>query len=232
MTRLNRANSRKSGGTGATAISRSGVRVARPTDPRGAGQPGFSVAHANLGPASDDKLIVLAASGDQTAWTAIVERHLSPLTRYAWYVLREPAEAEDIAQEAFVRLLRKAPDWRPGEASLSTWLHRVVTNLCIDRKRSLRGLISHSLERLVSVSERDSLEANVNRAMSVKRALAELKPRHRVAIVLSHYQGFSNPEIAEIMGSSVAAVEALLARARRSLRESLGPIIEELLEET
>ncbi len=188
------------------------------------------MAGGGLSQAGDDTLIALAASGNQAAWAAIVERHLSSLVGYSWYVLQESGEAEDVAQEAFVRLLGKAPDWRPGEASLSTWLHRVVTNLCIDRKRSLRRFINDACARLETVPERGSLEADVSRAKSVERALAKLKPRQRAAIVLAHYQGFSNPEIAQIMGSSVEAVESLLARARRSLRETLGPVVAELLE--
>ena len=228
MTRLKRANSR--GGRDAGAISTRSSRAGRPVDTRAAGRPGLSVAHGSLSQASDDALVALAASGNQAAWAAIVGRHLSSLVGYAWYVLQESAEAEDVAQEAFISLLGKAPDWRPGQASLSTWLHRVVTNRCIDRKRSLRRLINDAYARLENVPERDSLEANVSRAKSVERALAELKPRQRVAIVLAHYQGFSNPEIAQIMGSSVAAVESLLARARRSLRETLAPAVAELLE--
>ena len=228
MTRLNRANFR--GGRDAGAISPRSSRAGRPVDTRDAGRPGLSVARSSLPQASDDTLIALAASGNQAAWAAIVGRHLSSLVGYAWYVLQESTEAEDVAQEAFVRLLDKAPDWRPGEASLSTWLHRVVTNLCIDRKRRLRRLINDAYARLESVPERDSLEANISRTKLVERALAELKPRQRVAIVLAHYQGFSNPEIAQIMGSSVEAVESLLARARLSLREILGPVVAELLE--
>ena len=232
MTRSNKASSRNGSGTGATAISRGRSHAAPLADPRNAGRSAFSAVRGGLTDAGDDRLIVMAASGDQAAWGTIVERHLSSLVGYAWRLLREPAEAEDIAQEAFIRLLRKAPEWHPGEASLSTWLHRVVTNLCIDRKRRLGRFVIHSFARMEHAPDQGSLEADINRANAVGRALAQLKTRQRVAIALAHYQGFTNPEIAQIMGTSVEAVESLHARARRSLRETLGPIVDDLLEET
>ena len=227
--RSNRASFR----SGAAAISARSSQPVRHLGARDAGRSKPPVDNrASFANASDDRLIARAARGEQLAWAAIVERHLSSLVGYAWYVLQDRSEAEDIAQEAFVRLFNKAADWRPNEANVRTWLHRVTTNLCIDRKRSLRRLIRQPDFKLEEIPARETLEADVSRANAVGRALALLPPRQRVAIVLAHYQGFSNPEAAQIMGTSVESVESLLARARRALRRTLGPIVEELLETT
>ena len=87
---------------------------------------------------ADDHLLQRIARGDAGAWPVLVERHLGAVTGFAWTVLGDRAEAEDVAQETFVRLMRKAPDWRPGGAKLRTRLFRVAMNLSTDRWRRLR----------------------------------------------------------------------------------------------
>lgn len=186
-----------------------------------------------LSTAPDDRLLRLAAQGEQAAWAVLVERHLPGLVRYAWYLLHDRAEAEDAAQDAFVRLLAKAPAWRPDApdgASLRTWLHRVVTNLCIDRKRRWLRLAHPARRPPDGTGDAPALEDEVGRRHAVARALGSLPRRQRVALVLVHYQGFSNPEAAVIMRTTTASVEALLARARRRLRELLAPHLRDLLE--
>ena len=186
-----------------------------------------------LSTASDDHLLHLAAQGEQAAWAVLVERHLPGLVRYAWHLLHDRGEAEDAVQDAFVRLLAKAPAWRPDGpdgASLRTWLHRVVTNLCIDRKRRWLRLAHPALRPLDGAGGAPGLEDEVGRRHAVARALRRLPRRQRVALVLVHYQGFSNPEAAAIMRTTTASVEALLARARRRLRELLAPHLHDLLE--
>ena len=89
-------------------------------------------------PESDDSLIGRVNVGDGAAWRALVDRHMGPVFGQAWRMLGDRAEAEDVAQETFVRLMRKAPDWQQGGAKLKTWLFRVAINLCIDRKRARR----------------------------------------------------------------------------------------------
>jgi RNA polymerase sigma-70 factor (ECF subfamily) len=87
---------------------------------------------------ADDHLLRRIARGDAGAWPVLVERHLGAVTGFAWTVLGDRAEAEDVAQETFVRLMRKSPDWRPGGAKLRTWIFRVAMNLSTDRWRRLR----------------------------------------------------------------------------------------------
>ncbi len=232
MTRSRKANSRNAGCIDATAVSVRPGSTARPLDSRNLVRDAAIVGRSALAGATDDRLVALAARGQQAAWAAIVERHLASLVGYAWYVLNDRAEAEDVAQETLIRLLDKVGSWRPDEAHLRTWLHRVATNLCIDKKRKLGRLVRLPLQRLEEVPDRSTLEVDIGRARVVAGALARLPRRQRFAIVLAHYQGFSNPEVAQVMNTTVDSVESMLARARRELRRTLEPIIDQLLEET
>ena len=133
-----------------------------------------------------------------------------------------------------LRLWRIAPEWRPGEARVSTWLYRVTSNLCTDRLRrhARRQTGSDRVEADEIRDDRPGVEDRLmkaERAAALRSALAELPVRCRVAVSLRHLQQLSNPEIAEIMDTSVEAVESLTARAKRLLaarlldrREDLG----------
>lgn len=169
----------------------------------------------------DDALLVLYANGDRAAARELAGRHLSRILGFATRLLGDRAEAEDVAQEAMLRLWRIAPDWRPGEAKVSTWLYRVVTNLCTDRlrlrtRRRAIGLedapdIADDAQSVVAVmEERDRMAA-------LNDALATLPDRQRQAVVLRHIEGLSNPDIAQIMEIGVEAVESLTARGKRAL---------------
>jgi len=185
------------------------------------------------GPAeeSDDALVMRVAAGDQAAWRSLVGRHLSGLVSQAWYMLGDRSEAEDVAQEAFVRLMQKARDWQPGGAQLRSWLYRVVVNLCIDRKRS--SWRPRPLDDVADTADADDVAGRLAHDSDIGRAVAgalgALTERQRSAIVLVHYQGFTNYEAAEMLSTSVDALESLLARARRTMREALGAVAPDLL---
>jgi RNA polymerase sigma-70 factor (ECF subfamily) len=193
-----------------------------------AAQPDFWTARASaaLQPEaaeSDDALILQVAAGDQGAWRQLVSRHLASLVAQAWYVLGDRAEAEDVAQETFVRLMQKARDWEPGGAQLRSWLYRVALNLCIDRKRS--SWRPRPLDDAAERSDGDDPAGRMAHRMDLERAVAaaldQLTERQRTAIVLVHYQGFTNYEAAEMLDTSVDALESLLSRARRIIRAAL-----------
>ena len=129
-----------------------------------------------------------------------------------------------------MRLWRQATDWRAGEAKVSTWLYRVVQNLCIDRIRKRRPQVPvedapEPVDPDPGVLER---LARTDQSRLVAAAIAQLPERQRQAIVLRHFDGLSNPEIAEALESSVEAVESLLARARRQLAKAMAEKREEL----
>jgi RNA polymerase sigma-70 factor (ECF subfamily) len=173
---------------------------------------------------SDEALLVRYARGDQTAARALTLRHAPRALSLARRMLGDPAEAEDVAQEAMLRLWRIAPDWRAGEAKVSTWLYRVTVNLCTDRLRRNRARMVPMEDAPEPEDEaptaQDGLEAG-ERMRALTEAIAGLPERQREAVRLRHLDGLSNIEIAELLGTSVEAVESLLARARRTLAQVL-----------
>lgn len=178
----------------------------------------------------DDALVVRIGRGEADAWQPLVDRHLARLVGFAWHILGDRGEAEDVAQEAFIRLMGKAPNWQPGGAKVRSWLYRVAVNLCIDRKRKHRPLqLDEDAPIADPVGGERELDRRIDIEQAVRRALDELPERQRVALVLVHYHGFSNPEAAELMAASVEAVESMLARGRRSLRASLKSMAGDLL---
>ncbi len=139
------------------------------------------------------------------------------------------AEAEDVTQEAMLRLWKMAPDWRQGEAKVSTWLFRVASNLCTDRLRKSRVVPTDEVPEVAD--DAPSVEAQMQtkaRVSALESALADLPERQRQAVVLRHIEGFSNPEIAAVMEIGVEAVESLTARGKRALAALLAPKREEL----
>ncbi|KEO52874.1 RNA polymerase sigma factor [Thioclava pacifica] len=179
--------------------------------------------------ASDEALLELYAQGDPSAARALTLR-MGPLAyRLAFRYLRDGAEAEDVAQEALLRLWKIAPDWRAGEAKVSTWLYRVVANLATDRLRKRRGVGLDEAPEVADdrASALDDLMAR-DRVAALEAALAELPERQRIAVTLRHIDGLSNPEIAAAMETGVEAVESLTARGKRALGKLLAGRREEL----
>lgn len=180
----------------------------------------------------DEALLVLYANGDPAAARTLTARLVPRAYGYAARLLSDRAEAEDVVQEAMLRLWRIAPDWRQGEAQVSTWLYRVVTNLCTDRKRARFRREAQALDDGPEpVSGQPPVIASLieaDRMAALDQALAALPERQRQAVVLRHIEGMANPAIAEIMGIGVEAVESLTARGKRALAAQLAGRREEL----
>ncbi|HLS58020.1 MAG TPA: RNA polymerase sigma factor [Paracoccaceae bacterium] len=174
---------------------------------------------------ADDALLARAAAGDGAAARILALRHLPRVLAVAERMLGERAEAEDIAQEAMLRLWRRAEDWQPDGAQLSTWLYRVAANLAIDRLRRRRpGAPLAVLEALPDPGPgAETALARRDRAAALDAALLALPERQRLAIVLRHIEELPQEEVASVMELSVEAVESLLSRGRRSLRAMLLP---------
>jgi RNA polymerase sigma-70 factor (ECF subfamily) len=174
----------------------------------------------------DDDALLLSrfAEGDQGAARALTDRLLPAVMRQAWRMLGDEAEAEDVAQEAMLRLWRQAGDWRAGEARISTWLYRVTHNLCIDRIRKRRPTsdISDVAEPADPTPSAFERLANSEESKVLVKAIMALPDRQKQALVLRHFEGMSNPQIGERLDCSVEAVESLLARARRQLTTDMS----------
>jgi RNA polymerase sigma-70 factor (ECF subfamily) len=172
-------------------------------------------------------LLHQVAEGHRAASRTVVDRYLAPIHRFAFRLLGDRAEAEDVAQETFLRLWRQAPRWKP-KAKVSTWLYQVARNLCVDRLRARQTRQEaappnppESAPNGASLLERRQLSERV------QGAVAQLPERQRMALVLVHFQGLGNIEAAAVMEVKVEALESLLARARRQLRKRLRPIHQE-----
>lgn len=174
--------------------------------------------------APDEALLVAFVNGDVDAARALTVRLLPRVLAQATRMLANTTEAEDVAQEAMIRLWKQAPEWRQGEAQVTTWLYRVAANLCTDvlRKRR-RGVsldqVDEPQDAAPSVAEQMQTQT---RMKALSDALAELPERQAQAVALRHFEGLSNPEIAEIMDISVRSVESLTARGKRALADILA----------
>ncbi|TVQ53735.1 MAG: RNA polymerase sigma factor [Rhodobacteraceae bacterium] len=172
----------------------------------------------------DAGLLAAYAAGDPLAARTLTARLGPRVLALARRMLADEAEAEDVTQEAMMRLWKIAPDWRTGEAKVSTWLHRVAANLCLDRLRRRPTLpLDAAPEAPDPTPGAFETLAEADRAAALSAALDALPDRQRAAIALRHFEGLANPAIAEALGVSVEAVESLLARGRRALAVALAP---------
>lgn len=173
-------------------------------------------------PALDDaELMERIAGGDPRAYRELADRHLRGVHAFVYRILGNRAEAEEVCQESFLRLWKQASAYVP-RAKPSTWLYRIAHNLAVDQLRRRRRGAAEAVDELPS-SARPSLHLHEKQvAEAVQRALDELPERQRAAISLVHYQGMSSLEAAEVLGVKLRALESLLARGRRLLRERLA----------
>ena len=171
----------------------------------------------------DEDLVRRVGQGDPAAIQAMVARKLPRMLALAQRMLGDAVEAEDVAQEAMLRAWRQAPGWVSGRAKFDTWRHRVALNLCYDRLRRRREIPTDAVPDRRdegAAPDRGLLAADVGAA--VNSALARLPDRQREAIVLCHFQELSNIEAAGLMKISLEALESLLSRGRRALRQALA----------
>jgi RNA polymerase sigma-70 factor (ECF subfamily) len=172
----------------------------------------------------DAALMAAAGRGEPRACAQLVDRHLGRVHRLATRLLDDASEAEDVAQELFLRLWQAAPNWRRGEARVSTWIHTVTLNLCRDRLRRRRPQlrIDETVEHLLPADEAAQPEHSLQtgqREQQLRAAIQALPERQREALLLFHFEGLDQAECAAALDVSVDALESLLARARRALKQ-------------
>lgn len=180
-------------------------------------------------PVAEETLLRLYANGDAEAARELVGLLGPRAYSVALRVLGNRAEAEDVTQEAMLRLWKIAPEWQSGQAKVSTWLYRVVMNLCLDLRRRRQTLDLDGIPEPEdgSPAAMDQL-LHVARVDALQDALMKLPVRQRQAVVLRHIEELSNPEIAGIMDIGVEAVESLTARGKRTLAAVLADRKDEL----
>lgn len=164
---------------------------------------------------------------DHQAFTELLARHIHGLHAYTFRFTRNASDAEEITQEVFLRVWKQAKTWQPGRVNFSTWLYRITYNLCVDAYRKNQSAAEKTLteteEILLSTEpgQEETLDKN-KQQFALRTAVHALPARQRDAILLCNLQGFSNRQAAEILQISIEALESLLARARLSLKKSLG----------
>lgn len=183
----------------------------------------------DVGRKLEHELVRLAAAGNETAYASLVNQNLNQVYSVARRMLGNDADAEDVSQEVFLRLWKHAGKFESDRAKLSTWLHRITVNLCIDRYRARKHeSINDVDEPLILGNQVRNIEEQQLSAR-VEKELLNLPDRQRMAIMLFHYEGHSMKSVGELLDVSVEAVESLLARARRKLKHALKSELAELL---
>jgi RNA polymerase sigma-70 factor, ECF subfamily len=175
---------------------------------------------------TDRALMAAMAAGERTALGHVIRRHGPGLRRFLSGILRQTADAEDVAQEAFLRLWTTAGRYDPARAAPSTWLYRIALRLAIDRNRR------HDFRRFVGLEtapepdddapDSEAQVAGRERLRLARAGLDGLPDRQRRALLLQAVAGLTTSEIADVLGASTGAVEQLLVRARAGLRAAMG----------
>lgn len=181
---------------------------------------------------SDEALMARIGDGMEAAYRVLVDRHVGRSLGFATNVLGNREDAEDVMQEAFVRLWKSAPNWKPDGAKFSTWFYRVVMNLCIDRQRARKGGTVPLEDAGDPADGRQGADETIHDgdvSGKIREALADLPERQSAAITLCYLQGLSNKEAASVLDVNVKALESLLSRGRTALKEKLGRHKDELM---
>ena len=182
---------------------------------------------------SDTDLMLRMAQDDQHAFNTLVTRHFQRTYALAFRLIQSPSDAEDLTQEIFLTVWCKRGEWKDSGAKFSTWLYRVTFNRCIDFKRRAKNADMDEIpdiqdDRPSAVRLIERSEAN----QKLRQAMLKLSYPQQVALALFYQEGLSAMEASEVLDISVNALESLLKRARKRLRELLKSSSQELLEAT
>ncbi|MCY4143402.1 MAG: sigma-70 family RNA polymerase sigma factor [Gammaproteobacteria bacterium] len=167
----------------------------------------------------DAALMLRVQQRDGGAFEQLMRKHVRPLHSYAYRLCQSSAEAEEIVQDTFLRVWSRAKTWVPNRVKFTTWLYQITRNLCIDRFRKQYAEFDGSID--LDLLPDTQTNENKELILALRQVVQELPERQRTALVLCQLQGWSQAETASLLSVSVEAVESLLARARRTLRNKL-----------
>ena len=174
---------------------------------------------------ADDRLVKLAASGDHHAFAEIVRLHQGFVLALAYRFLGNRDEAEEVAQEVFLKLWQNAKRYKP-QTKLPAYLRTLAVNICLDMKRRPRLVVPMPEEHeALSAADPAADAAQAEKRRALEKSLQSLPPAQRMAIVLFHLEGLSVIEAAQLLGVSRKAAESLLSRGRAALRHALAPLL-------
>lgn len=175
---------------------------------------------------ADEQLMARIAQGDRRAFDWLVRQHLPRAYAIARRVLSNRADAEEAAQDAFTKLWVHASDWQPGKAAFSTWMYRIVVNAALDiaRRKQLPVTTDEAVLGLQAdtTPDVDIRMGDDEEKQRVRAAVETLTPQQRAAVSLCYFEEMTNPEAAQAMGIHIKALEGLLVRARKTLRQILN----------
>ena len=187
--------------------------------------------------ATDHDLIALAASGSEKAYRELLDRYQRPVFSLIYRMVRDREQAEDLAQETFVKVFNHIDSFNP-KYKFSSWIFKIASNLTIDaiRKKDLETVSLDGSRNASTPDEIDATRITVESrdenpeefleakelGQEIERAIGELRPEYRTAILLRHVEGRPYEEIAEIMGVPLGTVKTYIHRARGELRETLA----------
>lgn len=164
---------------------------------------------------------------DQEAFTRLLDRHLLGLQKFLTRMTGNSADADEVSQEAFLRIWSHAGRWQSNRVKFTTWLYRIARNLAIDRHRKNHDT-SDDVTTIVDESPDAAHTIDVDRRQRILRgAVAQLPERQRTALLLCHFDGMSNQDAAAVLQVTVEALESLLSRARRTLKTTLRPLLDQ-----
>jgi RNA polymerase sigma-70 factor (ECF subfamily) len=170
----------------------------------------------------DKELLDRLATSDEAAFRLLVARHIDRAYAIALRIVGNTADAEDVVQDTMLKVWTHRGQWQHGRAKFSTWLYRVVSNRCIDLRRKPR---TENVDAVPEVADKQPDASSVLERNEVndllEAAMQRLPEQQRIAVILSYHESMSNGDIAEVMDTTVSAVESLLKRGRQQLRELL-----------
>ncbi|HUU55207.1 MAG TPA: sigma-70 family RNA polymerase sigma factor [Armatimonadota bacterium] len=173
-------------------------------------------ADGRLAAADDAALVTACAQQEPGAFQELLSRYRRPAITLAYQMLGNLEDAEDVAQEAFVRVFQAIPRFR-RQAAFSTWLYRIVTNLCLGSRR--RRKVTVTLESVREPRSADSPARSVTQVLMTRQVLEAMSPELRVILLLRDQEGLSYSEIAEALRLPMGTVRSRLSKARRSFRQ-------------